>query len=242
MAERLSKKNKANGTSDVGIVPPETVLEARREITQSKEALEEAQTAHRNLCKRWKGKGLNIKALIEVIQLRRQEPATVVAHFHDVVRYAKIEKAEFAEQLNLFGQVQNTEPSGAAREQHAEFTVAEAGYMAGRRGFGQDACPHLQGSRAHQVWATNWKRGQAHIAKQLGKNAKVATAAPRKRGTGSSGPRAGRVASALAGAQAHLGTGDPPPAEPTPTPTPAPAPQRKRRAAEATEQAPTLLQ
>jgi hypothetical protein len=216
MADKLTRKGKAKGNGgDVGIVPPETVLEARREITLSKEALAQAQTDHRNVCKRWQGKGVNTKAMIEVIMLRRKEPGTVVAHFHDVIRYGKIEKAEFAEQMSLFSGVRDTEPTGKAREEHAEFEVQEAGYIAGRRGFGQDANPHQPGSKLHPVWVKAWMRGQAHIAKQLGKNAKVATAAPRKKApaappaTGSVAPRKRRSpAAALANAQAHLGMTD----------------------------------
>jgi hypothetical protein len=217
MAEKLSRKRRANGNgSDVGIVPPETVLEARREISISKDALSQAQTDHRNVCKRWQGKGINTKALIEIILLRQKETETVIAHFRDVFRYGRIEKAAFAEQLNLFNAVKDTEPTGKAREEHAEFEAQEAGYIAGRRGFGQDANPHQPGSKMHPVWVKAWTRGQAHIAKQLGKNAKVATAAPRKKAppppaTGSVAPRKRKApAAALAAAREHLGSEETP--------------------------------
>jgi hypothetical protein len=194
MARRLqqSRKSSGNGKTD-GIVSPETVLEARREITGSKRDLETAQGNHRNVCKRWKNQGVNVKALIEVIQLRRQEPETTVAHFRDVFRYGRIEKAEFALQLDLLNQVRDTEPTGKAREQHQEFEAQEAGYIAGRRGFGQEGAPGKPGDKAHALYLQGWKRGQADIAKQLGKNAKVATSKPRKApATGTTAANAGR--------------------------------------------------
>jgi hypothetical protein len=193
MAARLRKSRKSNGHGKTdGIVSPEVVLEARREITGSKSRLETAQGDHRNVCKRWKNQGVNVKALIEVIQLRRQEPETTVAHFRDVFRYGRIEKAEFALQLNLFNQVRDTEPTGKAREQHHEFEVEEAGYVAGRRGFGQEAAPGNPGDKEHALYLRGWKRGQGQIAKQLGKNAKVATSKPRKPATGTTAANAGR--------------------------------------------------
>jgi len=179
MAQRLKKSN--GKASDVGIVPPEVVLDARREITASKSALETAQTDHRNTCKRWQNQGVNTKALIEVIQLRRKEPDVVVAHFKDVFRYGRIDKAEFAMQPDLFV-VRDTEVTGKARAQHEEFEFEEAGYVAGRRGFGNDAAPGKQGDKNFALWMKGWKRGQAHIAKQMGANATVATRAPRKGG------------------------------------------------------------
>ena len=39
-------------------------------------------------------------------------------------------------QLNLFNEVKDTEPTGKAREEHAAFAAEEAGFSAGRRGFG----------------------------------------------------------------------------------------------------------
>lgn len=178
MAARL--KNANGSESQIGIVPPEVVLEARREITASKAALEKSQGDHRNVCKRWKGHGINVKALIEVIQLRRQEPETAVAHFRDVFRYGRIEKAEFAMQLNLFNEVKDVEPTTKAREQHAEFEAEEAGFVAGRRGFGNETAVGKPGDKAYALWMKGWKRGQKEIAKGLDKNAKVATGKPRK--------------------------------------------------------------
>jgi hypothetical protein len=194
MAARLRKSRKSNGHGKPdGMVSPEVVLEARREITGSKSRLETAQGDHRNVCKRWKNQGVNVKALIEVIQLRRQEPETTVAHFRDVFRYGRIEKAEFALQLDLFNQVRDTEPTGKAREQHQEFEAEEAGYIAGRRGFGQEAAPGRPGDKNHTLYLRGWKRGQSQIAKQLGKNATVATSKPRKpAGTGTTAANPGR--------------------------------------------------
>jgi ribosome modulation factor len=198
MAQRLKRGNGSEST--VGIVPPEVVLDARREITSSKTALETAQTNHRNTCKRWQNQGVNTKALIEVIQLRRKEPEVVVSHFKDVFRYGRIEKAEFAMQPDLFV-VRDAEVTGKARAQHEEFEAEEAGYVAGRRGFGQDSAPGVQGEKQNALWLKGWKRGQKHIANQMGKNAKVATRAPRKTpatGTTTANPgrRRGRPAAA----------------------------------------------
>jgi hypothetical protein len=176
------RKSKANGKASPdggGGASPETVLEARREITASRKVLEEAQNEHRLVCKRWKGRGINIKATIEVIQLRKQEPEVVMAHFRDVFRYGRIEKAEFAMQ-DLFAQVRDTDPTGKAQEEHAEFQVAEAGYIAGRRGFPAGDAPHQPGTKGHQVWMRAWHEGQAHLVARMGPEAKVATATPRE--------------------------------------------------------------
>jgi hypothetical protein len=197
MAARLTTPRKHRGNGDAaepGAVSPETVLQARREITASKTSLELAQADHRNVCKRWKGQGVNTKALIEVIQIRKQEPEAAVAHFRDVFRYGMIEQAPFALQLNLFDQVKDTKPTTKAQAEHQEFATEEAGYIAGRRGFGMEGCAHQPGSRLHQIYAQGWKRGQAAIVKQMGKNAKVASATPRKKAaaTGTTRANAGR--------------------------------------------------
>lgn len=180
MAPRLQKTGKAKGTDD-GAVSPETYLDARRSIGATKAALETAQSAHRNECKRFKNQGVNIKALLEVVALRKQEPDTVVAHFRDVFRYGRIDRAQFAENLDLFKPPADAVPTAKAQAEHAEFEQQEAGYIAGRQGHPADVCTFMPGTKGHVAFMKGWRKGQSEIARTMGGSGKgkVATAMPR---------------------------------------------------------------
>lgn len=172
-------KSLTNKTSNV---PNEAVLRHRREVSDSKRFLQEAQGHYRATLKRAKSEGINTRALIEVIETRKQEPETVAAHYRDVFRYATIEQAPFVSQLDLLEPMTDTAVSRKAQTEDDEWKAADAGYLAGRNGHDLKDNPHQIGSSLGSVWLAGYQRGQATIAEEMGEDAEVATATPRDRG------------------------------------------------------------
>jgi hypothetical protein len=174
----------------VSNLTPETYLEYRRRVGVTMTALLEAQSMHQAECKRAKSAGIDTKAMLAVIRMRKQDPEEVAMHERNKLRYAGWEGMAHAQQIPLFGATDDQHPTEKAAREFALHRVEDDGRFAGRDGTKRDQNPNDPGSEAHSRWDTGWMATQAEFAAVLGENATKAGTQRKRRDPGEASPPA----------------------------------------------------
>ena len=149
-------------------------LDWMRQIQTQQRKCDEENGVLRNLWKRAKAAGENIKSMRETIADSRLDPTVAVANMRDKTRYMVLRKMPVTQEALFSWEEHVTEKTAAAED---IWEVEETGYKAGRAGAKIDDNPHLQGTEFFVVWRAWWEKGQAAIARELGPDARQASAA-----------------------------------------------------------------
>jgi ribosome modulation factor len=160
-----------------GPAPPavsnDAVLALMREYATQKRVCSEANGSLRNILKRGKKDGINVKSLIAACEATKQEPDVVIRDLADTIRYMSLRQIQVSRETLFDGW--DTEITQKSRAADDIWTAGERGYRAGRDGQKVEDSPYLPGTEYHAEWLRNWGQGQAAIARELGPDAKIAS-------------------------------------------------------------------
>lgn len=148
-------------------VTPDTVLEHRKALGETKRALEAAQAAHRLAVKRAKNDGVDTKALLAAMKIARSDDQDAeLATLGRTARYLHYMGVEVGTQLGLVPGLEDG-PSEKASAQQSEWDAGDAGYRAGRDGGKREENPHAEGTPLFVAWDRGWLNGQSSIARDM---------------------------------------------------------------------------
>jgi ribosome modulation factor/uncharacterized protein (UPF0335 family) len=145
----------------------------KRQVITQRRRVSEENGILRNIYKRAKADGLNLKALKASCDAAKLDPTEVVRDLRDTVHYISLSTP--IESSGLFDGW-SVRMSPETREQEAVFGAEDAGYRAGRAGTAQGDCPFASGTTQAGAWVKQWKLGAASRAKELGPAAKQVVA------------------------------------------------------------------
>jgi len=161
----MSDAPRANaGPSDAESIDWMKVIQAQMRVCDSENGV------LRNLFKRAKSAGENIKALRQAIVDCRGDTDQAIADIRDHARYLSLRRVPITAEA-IFSWEQTQHITEKAEQTLDLWDIEEAGYKAGRGGAKTDDCPHPAGSEYAAVWLDWWHKGQAAIARELGPNA-----------------------------------------------------------------------
>jgi hypothetical protein len=141
-----------------------------RELSKTQMAVTEAMGVHRSRVKAAKNAGVDTKALLAGLQMRKRDPEEVMAEVKNGLRYLAFLGLPIGAQAGLFsndGEIAD-QLTDTERAQQAEWEAQVAGYSAGRAGQHRDANPHPPGTPHHVAWDEHYLKGQAAIAAEMG--------------------------------------------------------------------------
>ena len=185
----MAKKPKADKPAASNLTP-ETYLDYRRRVGAADTAFREAQSIRQNEIKRAKAAGIDTKAMLAMMQFRKQDPEEVAMHERNKARYAAWEGLAYGTQGALFGATDDQHPADRAAREFALHRAEDDGRFAGRDGTKREQNPHEAGSEDHARWDTGWMATQAEFAEVLGENAKKAGTQRKRREPGEASPPA----------------------------------------------------
>ena len=165
---------KAEAAEAKSNLTPEAYLEYARAVQQSYTALQTAQSEHQTNVKRAKNGGVDTKAMLAVMKLRRQDPEDVALFERNRARYAAWEGVKIGFQAEMFGATDDQHPTDKAAAEFAAHRAYDDGYFEGRSGALRGSNPHEPASEVYARWDTGWLAGQATIADEMGESAKKA--------------------------------------------------------------------
>jgi ribosome modulation factor len=148
------------------VVSNDEVVDWSRQYQVQKRACDEANGVLRNIVKRAKSNGVNVKAMIAVHVLSKLDLDVVIHDLRDQIRYMALRRMP-VHQTDLFEGWTDTLTS-KTQAQDQEWEAYDAGYAAGRQGVPVDDCPYPAGSELALHWRGSWQRGQASLASELG--------------------------------------------------------------------------
>lgn len=146
-----------------------------RDVQLQQRRGEEENGSLRNLYKRAKAAGENVDAMRRAIRkLRSRSPEEIISDLADEIRYLRLRKVEVTAQSLFDGM--DLSMSDKSRQADDAWTAGDKGYRDGRQGVKIDESPYPAGSELFAAWEENWRAGQAAIARELGPDAKAASA------------------------------------------------------------------
>lgn len=179
MAERLEGR-KSN-------VSNELIASFAIECEQAQREIDEASGKKRAVLKRAKASGLNTKALLAAISIKKQDDDTTKTEERDRLRYAAIIVPGGPwKQEELFADLDLRPLNRKAQAAQTDWEMEMTGYQAGRDGHDKSANPHHAGTPGFVKWQAGWQRGQLHLANTSDpeSNSKVADIGKAKRRSG----------------------------------------------------------
>jgi ribosome modulation factor len=151
----------------------DAALEWMRLYDTQKRKCAEENGVLRNIVKRAKADGMNVKAMSLTHTARKLDPMQVVAEMRDQIRYMTLRSIPMTGDDLFAGW--DTRLTDKSREIDTLFEADEKGYAAGRAGAKIDDAPYQPGTDLHVEWVKSWKLGQAAIARELGPDVKPAS-------------------------------------------------------------------
>jgi hypothetical protein len=164
-----------------------TFLKHLRIVAAEKTTLDEQNAIYRSKLKAAKSDGVDTAELIATLAARKKEPADVIASMKKRVRYLELVGIPVGTQLGLF---QKPTLSEEVSDEQAEWDADTHGYKCGKEGADTSNNKFLPGTRNHAAWTKGYLRGQAAIAAQLGRNAKMASTRRARKPTATPPPAA----------------------------------------------------
>lgn len=154
-----------NGPDD-GIILKfaQQAIVARTKFEEAHEVSKAEQGAYRSILKAAKKSGINQDVLVRAMDARRRDEADVVAEERTYIRYCALLNMPMR-QADLFGDM----PQPTVEQQ--VFDAADAGYQAGKTGQLIDDNPWDQAGESEMFteWRSGWHRGQAVLARGMGR-------------------------------------------------------------------------
>jgi hypothetical protein len=166
---------------------PDESLDWMRQIQMQMRVVESETGVLRNLWKRAKSSGENIKEMRATIADSRIDPDEAVRNLRDKARYMALRRIPVSAEAIFSWEVAVTPKTESAE---LIWDVEEAGYRAGRSGAKIDDNPHPAGSEFFVAWRAWWTKGQEAIAREMGPDAKPASTSRQHPGRG---PRQSRI-------------------------------------------------
>ena len=165
-------------------ISPDAELDWLRQYATQKRVCDSENGVLRNILKRAKGEGVNVKALTATHRATKLDPDEVVADLAAQIRMMALRHIPVTRE-SLFG---DWTPPVTQKSRMADdlWDAEDSGYQAGRYGTGLDECPYDAGSVLQVEWTRWWHKGQEAIARELGPDDKQASTARR-------GPRQQRI-------------------------------------------------
>jgi len=160
---------------DAGGPGSDAILDWLRQYSTQKRVCDSENGTLRNILKRAKSDGVNIRALTATHKAARLDPDEVVHDLRDQVHYLSLRHIPVTRE-SLFDEW-TPEVTEKSRSLDDIWVAEEAGYRAGRHGGGIAECPYEIGSELQQGWMRFWHQGQAAIARELGSDNKPASTA-----------------------------------------------------------------
>jgi ribosome modulation factor len=157
-------------------VSRETILYFTHELTRTKRAIDEANSAHRQLVKQAKSEGVPVKAVLQSIALARQTPDQRRAWLADQVLVEALRYPESKPLLDdMFGNM-NTDVSREMHYKNESFDAEQQGYIAGKYGAAIEDCPFLATAQPdlRDAWHRSWHNGSAAAHREAGPDIKPA--------------------------------------------------------------------
>jgi len=135
-------------------VTPETILTARRERAEAKDALETAKARYRNCGKKIESWGIDIKQLDRVIEFARRDQDELGEEFRTFIHYARVLQVPIGTQLSLLDdQDKAVDLSERAKEEQAAWDAGQQGLNAAKNNEPASNNPFTAGTLAHSAWA-----------------------------------------------------------------------------------------
>jgi hypothetical protein len=152
---------------------PDLEAEHARAYRTQKRVCDEATGVLRSLLKAAKADGINTKSMIAAVNCTKLEPEVAIKDLRDQIHWMLMFNMPMT-QAELFA-TSDIEISSKTKALDDEWDAGDRGYHAGRGGQSIDECPYPGGSPLHVAWRTNWSKGQAAIARELGENVEQAS-------------------------------------------------------------------
>jgi ribosome modulation factor len=167
-----------SASQSVGGTPPpvvsnDAIKALMREYALQKRRCHEENGVLRNILKRGKKDGVNVKALVTAAEAAGQDSDVVIRDLSDTIHYMALRSIPVSRETLFDGW--DTDVTGKSQSIDDLWTAGERGYHAGRDGQKVEDAPYLAGTEFHNEWLRNWQQGQAAIARELGPDAKVAS-------------------------------------------------------------------
>lgn len=147
-------------------------LDWMRQIQVQQRRCDEENGVLRNLFKRAKAAGENIKSMKSAIRATKLDPTEVVNDLRHQVRYMALRNIPVTPEELLRGW--DNEVSQHTQREDDLWDAAERGYKDGRAGLKIEDAPYPPGSELFVAWQTDWIKGQTAIARELGPDAQQA--------------------------------------------------------------------
>lgn len=148
-----------------------------RQYQTQKRRCDEENGVLRNIVKRAKADGMPIKPMIAAVAASKLDPDEVIRELRDTVELMTIKRIPIARE-DLFNW--DVELTDKTRAEDDLWDAEDAGYRAGRGGNTLGDCPYPPGSELHVGWTREWHTGEAAIGRELGGNAKPASASKQR--------------------------------------------------------------
>lgn len=167
MARGKSKPPEKNGNGP----DPELIASYYRKlqdqadvVATAKGPYDEERGRYRSLCKAAKTDGVDIDAMIKVLNAAKQDPSKRQLELETFVRYAKLMDVAIGTQFDLFG----FEVPVQVATDNAKHNATRAGQMAGKRGEHRlDSNPHDPASELYVAFDTGWMKSQTAMVMDL---------------------------------------------------------------------------
>lgn len=162
MADRLEQAPGSN-------VSNEAIAQFAIEAGKAQREIDEATGRKRAVLKRAKAAGVDTKALLAALALKKLDPDVVLQQQRDLIRYVGI-IAPYVPmtQAELFQGLDTAPLAERAAQDMTTWEAEERGYNAGIAGGGMDDCPFEPGTPAYVAFHEGFIRGQSVIAERMG--------------------------------------------------------------------------
>ena len=165
-------------------VTAESIARFAIEADQAQREIDEATGRKRSVLKRAKGAGVNTRALLAALVMKREDEDRATLEVRDTIRYAQIiAPAVKLSQADLFtDEMRPLKPK--IRAEVDAWDAELEGYNNGLNGGSMDDARFPQGTPHHSLFFKGFMRGQAVIAARMGPDEKKADASLVKNRTG----------------------------------------------------------
>lgn len=146
-----------------------------RQYRQQKRRCDEENGILRNVLKRAKADGINTKSMVAAVKAANLDHDEVKMGLRDEIFYLGVLHVEMT-QSDIF---ESYDPTTSSATQHDDdlWDSGTKGYRAGRTGVPAEDCPFDPGTERHVEWLSEWHKGKAAVARELGEDTKIASAA-----------------------------------------------------------------
>ena len=158
-------------------VTNEAIAQFAIEADQAQREIDEASGRKRAVLKRAKGAGVNTKALLTALGMKRDDEERVRLDMRDTIRYAHIvAPAVKMSQDDLFGGFETRALKPKVQAQVQAWEAEQEGYTAGLNGGDRSDSRFPEGSPGSAQFFKGFLRGQSVIAARMGPDEKKASA------------------------------------------------------------------